>query len=140
LILRDLKSGSHFAQVQLNNMEKVPQEHRWSVKQAAEQKSNDVAALGADADDLAELVRDLLRRNRLITPIQAAKKAMDLFKDLENYLPLHTHGTTLQPSSVPVFRSSDDAGAPHVESLVPLVTLIYVAIKYWREKYKRGQG
>jgi hypothetical protein len=136
LILRDLKSDSHFAQMQLNNIKKVPQEHRWSAKQAAEQKARDVAALSAAADDLAELVRDLLRRNGLLTPIQTAKKTMDLFKDLESHLPLHTHSST-QPSKVPVFSGSTDEGAPHVESLVPLVTLIYVAIKYWREKYKR---
>jgi hypothetical protein len=140
LILRDLRSGSHFAQMQLNHIKKVPQEHRWSAKQAAEQKSRDVAALIADAENLAELVRDLLGRNGLLNPIQTAKKTMDLFKDLESHLPLHTHSSTQQPSKVPVFSGSDDGGVPHVESLVPLVTLIYVAIKYWREKYKKGQG
>ncbi|HEX4809000.1 MAG TPA: hypothetical protein VH325_08725 [Bryobacteraceae bacterium] len=139
LILRDLKSGSHFAQMQLNNIKKVPQEHRWSAKQAAEQKSRDLATLSADAEDLAELVRDLLRRNGLLTPIQTAKRTMDLFKDLESHLPLHTHTSTQQPSRVPMFSGSDDPSAAHVESLVPLVTLIYVAIKYWREKYKKGQ-
>ncbi len=44
LILRDLRSGSHLAQMQLNNIKKVPPEHRWSAKQAAEQKSGDVTA------------------------------------------------------------------------------------------------
>jgi hypothetical protein len=137
LILRDLKSGGHFAQMQLNNIKKVPQEHRWSAKQAAEQKSRNMAALSADAEALAELVRDLLKRNGLLDPIQTAKKTMDLFKELESHLPLHTHSSTQQPSKVPVFSGLDDGGAPHVESLVPLVTLIYVAIKYWREKHKR---
>ena len=56
-------------------------------------------------------------RPGLLTPIQTAKKTMDLFEDLESHLPLHTHSSTEQRSKVPVFSGLDDGGAAHVESL-----------------------
>jgi hypothetical protein len=139
LILRDLKSSQHLALLQLDNIRKVPPEHRFAAKQSAEQKSRDLADVAGEAEKLVTLVKDLLRRNGLISPIQAAKNTMDLIQDLEKHLPLHTRTSTQQHTNVPTY-TSPDAGLPHVESLVPLVTLVYVAIRYWKDKYSKGKG
>jgi hypothetical protein len=133
LILRDLKTSSHLVQLQLENIRKVPFDNRWSAKQRADQKSRDIADLYAEAKALAELVKDLLRRNGLISPMQAGKEAIELIKDLEEHLPIHTRASIEIPTNYPVFtRPAHES--PHVESLVPLVTLAYLMIKYWKER------
>jgi len=134
LILRDLKSSDHLARLQFENLRKVPLDQRWSAARSAEQKTRDVADAASEAQRLVDLVKDLLRRNGLLSPMQAAKKTMDLIEDLEKHLPSHTNTGTLQPTSSPVY-TAPSAGPLQMESLVPLITLTYVAIRCLKEKY-----
>lgn len=136
LILRDLKSSDHLAQLQVDKLMKVPLDQRWSATHSVEQRKRDVADAISEAQKLADLVKDLLRRNGLISPIQAAKKTMDLIEDLEKHLPSHTKAITHQPSQTPVYTTPGTGAGPlQGESLVPLITLIYVAVRYWKERY-----
>jgi hypothetical protein len=135
LILRDLKSSDHSAKLQVDNLRKVPREQRWSAAHSAEQKKCDAAEATSEAQKLEDLVKDLLKRNGLISPIQAAKKTMDLIEDLEKHLPSHMRTMTHQTSQMPVYTAQTGAGTLQAESLVPLITLIYVAIRYWKARY-----
>jgi hypothetical protein len=135
LILRDLKSSAHLARVQLESIRKVPLDRRFPAKQSAEQKSRDATELSATAENLAARVKELLKRNGLISPMQAGKKTIDLLQELEKYLSHHTNTGVQQPADYPVYRPVEGSGGlPAVESVVPLITFIYVAIKYWRQR------
>jgi hypothetical protein len=136
LVLRDLKSRDQLAQLQVDTLRKVPIDQRWSMTHSVEQKQRDVVDITSEAQKLADLVKDLLRRNGLISPIQAAKKTMELIEDLEKHLPSHTKTITHQPSQRPVYTGPEAGAGPlQAESLVPLITLIYVAVRYWKERY-----
>jgi hypothetical protein len=134
LILRDLINSENLARVQHGNLRKVPLDQRWSATQSVEQRIREVAEAVAEAQNLADQVKDLLQRNGIITPIQAAKKTMDLIEDLEKHLPGHTQAVTSQPTNMPIYTSSE-TGPPQVESLVPLVTLICLGIRYLKQRY-----
>lgn len=133
LIRRDLNSSSHLVQAQLENIRKVPLDSRWSAKQSADQRSREIADLYSEAESLAQLAKDLLQRNGLISPMQAGKNVIDLIKDLEEHLPVHTRTSLEMPTHYPVFTRPVSADQ-HLESLAALVTLAYVAIKYWKER------
>jgi hypothetical protein len=134
LILRDLNSSDHLARVQYGNLRKVPLDQRWSATQSVAQRTREVNEAMSEAQNLADLVKDLLERNGLITPIQAAKKTMDLIGDLEKHLPAHTQAITSQPTNTPIY-TAPGAEPLQVESLVPLVTLICLGVRYLKEKY-----
>lgn len=104
LILRDLKSADHLARIQLDNIHKLPPDQRFSAKQSFEQKSRDAAKLSAEAESLKSLVLDLLTKNGLLTPVQAAQKTMDLIKDLQEHLPLHAKMQTQQNVGYPAYQ------------------------------------
>jgi hypothetical protein len=141
LILRDLRSSGHLARLQLDNIRKTPPDRRWSAKQSADQRASDVEDLSASVDSLAAKVKDLLKKNGLITPMEAAKKTIDLIKDLEKHLPHHTKTNTEQPWAYPVLRPvGSDAGSAQLESLVPILTFTYLAIKYLKQKYSSKEN
>ena len=50
---------------------------------------------------MVALVRDLLKRNGLISPLQAAKHTMDLIEDLQKHLPSHLKVSLQQPPRFP---------------------------------------
>ena len=133
IILRDLKSSDSQVRVQSENLRKVPLEHRWSAQDSVKQRTRDIAEAMEEAQKLADLVKDLLAKNGLITPIQAGQKTGDLLKDLEKQLPVHTKASTLHLTNQPEFTAAP--GEPlHLESLGPLIALIYFAIRYWKDK------
>jgi chemotaxis regulatin CheY-phosphate phosphatase CheZ len=94
LILRDLKSSDHLTRLLRDNLKRMPVDQRFSTAQSVEQKARDVAEATSEAQQLADLVKDLLTRNGMLSPIQAAKKTMDLIEDLEKHLPSHTQAIT----------------------------------------------
>ena len=135
VILRDLKSDAHFAQLLVKGARNAPLEHRWAARESAEQKSRNVGLLIAETEALAALVRDLLQRNGLLTPTQVGKDVIDLIEEFQKHLS-HTKTGTQQHTDQPAYGPANP-GELHLEAVGPLITFLIVAVRYWKQQRSR---
>ena len=133
LILRDLSSMENLARVQAESARKLPPDQRWQANDRFKQKSGDIDEVSKEAQQLAALVKTLLERNGMLSPMQVGKDVMDLIQEFEKHLSQHGEAGTLQHTDRPAV-SPMQGQAPAFESIVPLLTFAYVAIRYWKNK------
>ncbi len=134
LISRDLNSSAHLAELLIKNARKTPLECRWSVRESAGQRSRNVGLLIAQAERLSALVRDLLKKNGLLSPMQVGKDLIELIEELQTQLHSHTKTSYEQPSKQVAISKQVDARELHLESIGPLITFAIVGIKYWKKR------
>lgn len=137
IILRDLKSSENLLRVREAQLRTAPPQQRYSAEQSSKQLAENVRAVSSEAKALAELVRDLLDRNGLLSPMQKAKDFIDLAGDLDKTCGheaqhlLAQLSYSKQPSLGPA-----SAGGPPVSfsGLAGLIAFVYVGVKVLQKR------
>jgi len=139
IILRDLKSSESSLRARENQLRKIPLQQRFSAEQSLKQLTENVQAVRKEAQELADLVRDLLERNGLLNPVQKAKDLIDLAKDLDKVLGNQTDGGVTQVLYVPKETTLGPfpPATSHlsVSGVAGLIAFVYLGIKVLQKKY-----
>lgn len=83
LIARDLQNEQNLLQVMQRNLSSIPLDKRYSASQSLDQRQKNLQRVKKEAEQLAEAVRDLMKKNGFLSPIQAAMKVQELLENLE---------------------------------------------------------
>jgi len=142
-IIRDLKTRANLVGMQQQGLWSIPnREKRWQAASGLKQQGEDIGAAQKEAADLLDVVLNLLKKNGMENPMQAAKDLGDLLENFEKAFG-HEAGVTIAeiqhltgPAYVQGPAAEHLALEPH--QFVPMLALIYLGLK-WLVKKRRGK-
>jgi len=132
ILLRDINSAQHLADVRQSGIHNLPRDTRYAASQSIQQRQKDLAALRKEAEDLAIVVRNLLEANGFLSPMQKAMKIHELIENFtkaaENQHAVSELGLPQGPVITNVHETASLTG------LTPIILFVYLAIQKFRNK------
>ena len=129
LIVRDIQSEQNRLQAMQRNMGNIPRDNRWSTNQSLDQQQKNLQNARKQAEDLAEAVRQLMKKNGFLSPIQMTMKFQELVENFERSAEqgqaIHQIMSELGVPSI----SLPQTESPAISSIIPACVFIIYAIR-----------
>ncbi len=140
IIIRNLQNEEHLLRLMQGNLGKIPRDKRWQANQSLDQRQKNLQNARQQAADLAEVVRQLMEKNGLLSGAQMGMKLKDLMENLEKSAEQgHAIQQIMSELGVPAI-TTPQTEAPTVSSLMPVLIFVLYGIRRITGKGRRSSS
>jgi tRNA nucleotidyltransferase/poly(A) polymerase len=137
IIIRDLRSEEHLVQAIEENLGNTPRANRWQAIQSLNQRQKNLQNTKKQAMDLAEVVRQLMDKNGLLSGLQMGMKLKDLIENMEKSAEQgHAIQQIMSELGMPAI-TMPQTEVPTASSLMPALIFVIYGIRRIMAKDKR---